>query len=85
MKYDVWRSDGGGPSDAMVFDAYDAAAAAEGWADWEDAHSADYWIVGGTDARVCVREHGGEQVYEFVVVGSVERSYSARPVMAKGK
>ncbi len=80
MKYDVWCPDlGSGPEDARVFEAHEACAAAERWADWEDNYSADYWIVGGTDARVCVREHGGETVHEFVVSGRTDRIYSARP------
>ena len=81
MKYDVWCPDiGSGPEDATVFEAHAEYAAAEAWADREDAQSADYWIVGGTDANVCVRQHGKEEICEFVVSGRQERAYSAKPV-----
>lgn len=82
-KYEVWCPDlGSGPEDARAFDAYDSAQAAEKWADWEDGYSADYWIVGGQDAHVCVRQLGGTMVHEFVVTGRTERAYSARPAPA---
>lgn len=81
MKYDVWCPDlGSRPKDARAFEAHEAYAAAEKWAEWEDAYSADYCIVGGTDRRVCVREHGGETVQTFMVSGRAEPVYSARPV-----
>ena len=86
MKYDVWCPDlGSGPEDAMAFEAFDAEHAAAEWAYWEDGHSADYWIVGGQDARVCVREHSGGTVYEFVVQGRIERAYSAHAVPANNR
>lgn len=81
MKYYVWCPDlGSGPEDAKIFEAHAEYAAAEAWADREDAQSADYWIVGGTDAKVCVRQHGKEEVCEFVVSGRQERAYSAKPL-----
>lgn len=83
MKFDVWCPDlGSGPEDARVFEAFDAEHAATEWADWEDGYSADYWIVGGQDARVCVRPHGGEDVHEFLVQGRTERAYSAHSLPA---
>lgn len=86
MKYDVWCPDlGSGPEDAKIFEAHAEYAAAEAWADREDAQSADYWIVGGTDARVCVRQHGKEDVFEFVVSGRQERAYSAKPLPPNAK
>lgn len=83
MKYEVWCPDlGSGPEDARTFDAHSNYAAAEAWANWEDGHSADYWIVGGQTARVCVRDCGGTTVHEFVVSGEMAREYRARPVTA---
>ena len=79
MKFDVWCPNlGSGPEDAMAFEAIDAEQAATKWADLEDSRSADYWIVGGEDAHVCVRKHGDEDVHEFVVHGWADRAYSAR-------
>lgn len=81
MKYRVW-CDGihDGPDDGRVVEALDASEAAEKWAEWNDHHSADYNIVGGTPEFVNVRpERGGEQaVYE--VTGRSEPVYSARKV-----
>lgn len=82
-KFDVWCPDlGSGPEDARVLEAFDAEHAATEWADWEDGYSADYWIVGGQDAHVCVRKHGGDDVYEFLVQGRTERAYSAHAMPA---
>lgn len=78
MKFAVWcPARGSGPEDARTFDAFDAEHAATEWAHWEDCASADYWIVGGQDARVCVQASGGGEVHEFLVQGRVERAYSA--------
>lgn len=78
MKFDVWCPDlGSGPEDARTFEAFDAEHAATEWAHWEDGASADYWIVGGQDARVCVKKHCGGKVHEFLVQGRTERAYSA--------
>ena len=86
MKFDVWCPDlGSGPEDARVFEAFDAEHAATEWADWEDGYSADYWIVGGQDALVCVRPHGGEDVHEFLVHGRTERAYSAHALPANAR
>ena len=87
-KFDVWCPDlGSGPEDARVLEAFDAEHAATEWADWEDGYSADYWIVGGQDAHVCVRKHGGDDVdvYEFLVQGRTERAYSAHAMPANAK
>lgn len=83
MKFDVWCPGiGGGPDDARTFDAFDAECAASEWARWEDARSADYWIVGGENARVCVRAKGGTAVHEFIVQGRMERVYISRALPA---
>lgn len=81
MKFDVWCPDrDSGPEDARVFEAMYAELAATQWAYREDESSGDYWIVGGQGVRVCVRAHGDEDVHEFLVVGWIERAYSARAV-----
>ena len=57
MKYQVWCPDNGDTeSDSRTFEAFDAELAAAYWAHWHDDYTADYTIVGGTDATVCVRD-----------------------------
>lgn len=81
MQFDAWCPDlGSGPEHARTFEARSAYDAAEAWANWEDAQSAEYWIVGGSEARVCVRQSGQTEVHEFVVAGTMTRQYRARPV-----
>lgn len=78
MEYDVWCPDlGSGPEDARVIEAPWADQAAEAWARFEDAWGADYWIVGGTNATVCVRERGSQKVLTFIVSGYSEAVYRA--------
>lgn len=80
MRYEVWCPGlGCCPDEAGVFDTVDAAAAAEAWAAWEDGHSADFWIVGGTDAQVRVRQVDSDRIHDFVVSGELVRRYRARP------
>ena len=80
MKYQVWCPENGdNEADGRTFDAFDAESAASEWADWYDGWTADYTIVGGTDATVCVRHEDGTTV-EFTVSGRMERAYSSRVV-----
>lgn len=60
--YVVWCPELGheGPDDgATVKGALDAEQAAVRWAEREDAHSNDYWIVGGGGTTVMVRDSYG--------------------------
>ena len=80
MKYQVWCPDNGDTeSDSRTFEAFDAELAAAYWAHWHDDYTADYTIVGGTDATVCVRDEEGA-ILQFTVSGRTERAYSSRLV-----
>jgi hypothetical protein len=80
MLYLVWKPDEGGTrEDARVFRACDHEDAAKIWAEWDDAHSADYRIVGGQPAEVCVAEdQPGSEPRRFVVHGEACPHYRAR-------
>ena len=70
--------------DGKIVYADDHRNAAEKWADYEDRHSADYWIIGGETAEVRVTELGdddkptGKPLTLFVDGESVP-VYRARP------
>lgn len=87
----VWRPDEGEEEeDAVLILAVDAQDAAEHWAEYDDASSAEYAIVGGRAANVLVRRAGvtdargnvclepGGEVTQFVVCGETLPSYTAR-------
>ena len=78
-KFLVWRPENDQePEDGRVVDAWNAPAAACVWAEREDSRSADYAIVGGTDATVRVRDVASGDEYEMVVSGESVPSYTAR-------
>ena len=84
--FEVWCLDqGSSAEDATKVEAYDYRHAAEKWAEWEDAHSAAYWIVAGEPARVCVRLCGASEVKQFIVTGEAEPVYTARAVVTHEK
>jgi len=60
--------------------ASSASAAAEQWADLEDAIDGDYDIVEGSDATVCVRCPDGK-IRTYIVSGEAVPQYHARRVM----
>ena len=77
-KYLVWCPDlGSDADDGREFMAHDPEDAACLWARREDCQSADYWIVGGTDANVKVRDPQGG-VHSLIVSGESVPSYRAR-------
>jgi hypothetical protein len=78
--YLVWKPDEGGTrEDARRFDGFDHEDAAKRWAAWDDAHSADYTIVGGQPAEVCLAEdRPGSEPRRFVVHGEPCPHYWAR-------
>lgn len=67
--------------DGRSVDAYDAETAAEKWAKYDDAESAEYHIVGGNDVTVMVRDEDGRES-SFVVVGEASPVYYAREIPA---
>lgn len=76
-KFKAWSPDSGSTEeDAREVRAFSAEQAAEIWAEFEDSYSADYNIVRGTPANVCVRD--GEKVRKFIVVGETVAQYRAR-------
>ena len=80
MKYQVWCPENGqDEADSRTFEACDAELAASEWAHWYDGWTADYTIVGGTDATVWVRDEKGA-ILRFTVSGRTERAYSSRLV-----
>ncbi len=80
MKYQVWCPENGDTeSDSRTFEAFDSELAAAYWADWHDGYTADYTIVGGADATVCVQDADGA-ILQFTVSGRMEQAYSSRLV-----
>lgn len=82
-KFTVWCPEHGSSfEDGRQFEAVDAEMAAEEWAAWEDAWSAEYTIVGGGEKTVIVRgEDGQEQT--FTVTGESVPQYRARRVASQ--
>lgn len=79
-EYRVWCPDRGATKeDGRRILAYDAESAATKWAEWDDAASADYTIVGGTPADVVVaEERDGAPEHRFKVFGESHPTYRAR-------
>ena len=68
-----------GREDARRIVAYNPENAATAWAEWDDASSADYTIVGGTDTEVVVAEDWeGSAEWRFSGSGESVPSYRAR-------
>jgi len=78
--YIVWCPDRGATrEDARRIVAYNPESAATAWAEWDDASSADYTIVGGTDTECVVAEdREGSAEWRFTVSGESVPSYRAR-------
>ena len=76
----VWCPDRGATKeDGRKVFAHSAEAAAVEWAEWDDASSADYTIVGGTPADVVVAEdRDGAPEHRFTVSGESSPVYRAR-------
>jgi hypothetical protein len=82
-QYLVWCPDlGSTEEDGRKIMAHDPEDAACLWARREDSRSADYWIVGGTDANVVVRDPDGAE-HALIVSGESVPSYRARPKVIK--
>jgi hypothetical protein len=80
----AWNEDHGSTfDDGRSVNAYDAESAAKIFAEWDDARSADYLIVGGQDATICVASPDGSNVQRFTVSGEACPVYRARPARAK--
>lgn len=78
--YIVWVPENGEKrADGQRINALDHEDAAKVWAQWKDAHGAEYRIVGGQAVTVSVAEaFAGAEVKRFVVTGRAEPVYSAR-------
>jgi hypothetical protein len=78
MKFKVWYPDvGGDRDDARTVEACDHEHAAQLWAHWYDGYSAEYSIVGGSDAAVIVEAVADGVQMAFTVSGEMTRSYRA--------
>lgn len=79
-EYLVWCPDRGATKgDGRRIKAFDPESAATKWAAWDDAHSADYTIVGGSPEQVVVAEtHDGAPEHLFTVSGEQCAIYHAR-------
>ena len=76
--FKVWWPDRGQKKeDATTVKAFDHEHAAKVWADWYDAHSAEYPIVGGEVAEVMVLHEGCECPDLIKVRGFQSREYTA--------
>jgi hypothetical protein len=80
MSWIVWCPERGQDrEDGRSVDAHSAAAAAERWAEQDDARSADYMIVRGNDATVLVAaDCEGSTEHKFIVSGESRPEYRAR-------
>ena len=78
--YLVWCPDRGATREyARCIVSCNPKSAATDWAEWEDASSADYTIVGGTDIEVVVAEdREGSAEWRFTVSGESVPCYRAR-------
>ena len=62
-------------------EAYDEEEAAEKWAEWDDAQSAEYLIVRGREARVFVAlDEDNSKPVLFTVQGEPRPFYQAKAV-----
>lgn len=84
--YRVWCPDRGSTKeDGRLFRSYSPEGAATQWAQWDDASSADYTIVGGSPADVVVAEDAdGATEHRFTVWGESSPTYFARPTAQQG-
>lgn len=78
----VWNAEEGlTEEDATVIYAYDAELAAEEWAEEDDANSADYCILKGSEPTVFVKEQGSEAPpKKFRVTGEAVPQYHATEI-----
>ena len=85
-EYVVWCPDRGAvKEDGRHIDAFDHESAATRWAEWDDASSADYTIVGGTPTEVLVAEvEDGAPEHRFTVTGETRAVYRARLLLNAG-
>ena len=76
--YYVWKPDQGSCEECSKrIIAVGAERAAERWAAWDDVQSAEYDIVSGNEAEVCVKSATTGEVRVFIVSGESVPSYTA--------
>lgn len=75
-RYLVWWPEvGHGRDDGKLVIAHSPEDAAARWAQWYDAKSADYLIVGGQQAEVLVLEQGTDEPVRVRVRGEQSANY----------
>lgn len=76
-KYKVWWPENGQTKDdARIFEDFDHEGAAAAWADWYDAYSSDFLIVGGETPTVQVLREDETVARAVLVIGETTRTYS---------
>ncbi|UKM31213.1 hypothetical protein CrLKS3_g31 [Cylindrospermopsis phage Cr-LKS3] len=81
MKFMCWLEEHD-EIDAKEFQAVDEEEAAESFAKWRDSWTAEYSIVSGSPAVVCVKNEDGE-ISRFEVAGELEPVYFASALEPK--
>lgn len=76
-----WPNRGQSVEDARIFTAVDHRHAATIWADWYDAYSADFSIVGGEVAEVMVLREDEVRSRSILVLGFTSRQYRAEEAL----
>ena len=78
-KYRIWQPDQGNTEACgRLVEAYCIEEAVERWAYLDDRESAEYNIVGGSDATVMVRDIEADALSTWTVRGESIPSYHAR-------
>jgi len=79
--WEIWNDyNGETRADAHKFYSFSVTSAVEAWAAWEDNHSAEYGIVGGSEATVSASPVGGKEVRKYLVRGEALPHYTAHEV-----
>lgn len=83
-RFVVWQPENGqDEEDGKKISASSAEEAVKEWAEWDDAHSADYHIVGSQPATVKLRDLDAGTVTEWFAFGESMPIYLAMLKVAK--
>lgn len=77
--FEAWFKDDG-EYDSRKIHARDAEAAAEKFAEYDDQHSAEFLIVGGSEAEIWVRQPATGEIKKFTVRGESVPQYYATAI-----
>lgn len=78
-RFVIWNPENGqAEEDGTKISALSSEAAVREWAEWDDARSADYLIVGGQPATVKLRDLNSNTVTDWIVSGESVPHYRAR-------